>query len=256
MQDDQPVKPANILNIVASNQGKFPVVASNAPTAPSLAPAQVQELMDSGTYVVDTRSPAEYGAGHIPGSINIQMSSGEFEQRVGWILPDNSRIILVTDTAAEAHKCMYNMAFIAMADFVDGYLEDGIDQWLEAGMPTETVSQLSIQRLQVRLGEGIQLLDVRDETDEWDEGHIRGAQSMSYTSLVPQLDIPARIDELSFDKSHPLAVICATGQRSSTAVGVLRRHGYAKLYNVTGGMEAWENADHEMVDSEGQVCKN
>ena len=254
MQDDQPVKPANILNIVASNQGKFPVVASNAPTAPSLTPAQVQELMDGGTYVVDTRSPAEYGAGHIPGSINIQMSSGEFEQRVGWILPDDSRIILVTDTAAEAHKCLYNMAFIAMAGFVDGFLEDGIDQWLAAGMPTETVSQLSVQRLRVRLGEGIQLLDAR-ETDEWDEGHIRGAQGMSYTSLVPQLDIPASIDALTFDKSQPVAVICATGNRSNTAIGVMRRHGYVKLYNVTGGMEAWENAGHEMLDGEGQVCK-
>jgi hydroxyacylglutathione hydrolase len=182
------------------------------------------------------------------------MSSSEFEQRVGWILPDNSRIILVTETAEQAHKCMYNMAFIAMADFVDGYLEDGIEQWLAAGMTTETVSQLSVQRLRVRLGEGIQLLDAR-EKDEWDEGHIRGAQGMSYTSLVPQLDIPASIDELSFDKSQPVAVICATGNRSSTAIGVLRRHGYAKLYNVTGGMEAWESAGHEMVDGAGEVCK-
>lgn len=254
MQDDQPVKPANILNIVASNQGTFPVVESNAPTAPSLTPAQVQELMDDGVRVVDTRSPAEYGAGHIPGSINIQMSSGEFEQRVGWILPDNSRIILVTDTAEQAHKCMYNMAFIAMAGFVDGYLEDGIDQWLAAGMPTETISQISVQRLRVLLNDGIQLLDAR-ETDEWDEGHIRGAENISYTSLVPQLDIPARIDELSFDKSQPVAVICATGNRSNTAIGVMRRHGYAKLYNVTGGMEAWESAKHEMVDGAGQVCK-
>lgn len=254
MRDDQPVKPANILNIVASNQGKFPVVASNAPTAPSLTPAKVQELMDAGTYVVDTRSPAEYGAGHIPGSINIQMSSSEFEQRVGWILPDDSRIILVTETAAQAHTCMYNMAFIAMAGFVDGYLEDGIDQWLAAGLPTETISQLSVQRLEVRLGEGIQLLDARD-SDEWDEGHILGAVGMSYTSLVPQLDIPARIDELPFDKTQPVAVICATGKRSSTAIGVLRWHGYAKLYNVTGGMEAWQNAKHQMIDSEGQICK-
>ena len=149
---------------------------------------------------------------------------------------------------------MYNMAFIAMADFVDGYLEDGIDQWLAAGMETETISQISVQRLRTLLDDGVQLLDAR-ETDEWEEGHIRGVENISYTSLVPQLDIPARIDELTFDKSQPVAVICATGNRSNTAIGVLRRHGYVKLYNVTGGMEAWENAGHEMVDGAGQVCK-
>ena len=204
--------------------------------------------------MVYTRSSAEYGAGHIPGSINIQMSSMEFEQRVGWILPDNSRIILVTNTAEQAHKCLYNMAFIAMSGFVDGFMDGGIKPWLAAGLPVETVSQLSVQQLHAQLDAGMQVLDAREQ-DEWDEGHIAGAQGISYTRLVPQLDVPARIDELTFDKSQSVAVVCATGKRSSTAIGILRQHGYTQLYNVTGGMEAWKNAGLETVDGAGIVCK-
>jgi hydroxyacylglutathione hydrolase len=254
MQDEQPVKPANILNIVAANQGRFPVEQSNSPTAPGLTPEQVQTLIDEGVQVVDTRSAAEYGAGHIPGSINIQMSASEFEQRVGWILPDNSRMILVTNTSAEAHKCLYNMAFIGMSGFVDGYLEDGIEQWLADGRRTETVSQINVNALQQLVEAGGQVLDTREQ-DEWDEGHIQGATLMPYTSLVPQLDIPARVNNIPFDRNKPVAVVCASGKRSSTAIGVLKQNGYKELYNVTGGMEAWENAGLKMLDGAGNVCK-
>ena len=92
------------------------------------------------------------------------------------------------------------------------------------------------------------------EEDEWDEGHIDDATFMAYTSLVPQLDNPAKIDELPWSLDQNIAVTCATGKRSSTAISILHRHGYKQLYNVTGGMVAWENAGFKMIDAAGDVC--
>ena len=253
MQDEQPVKPANILNIVATNQGKQPIT-DGIPVAKALNPQQVEDLLAQGHVIVDARSSAEFGAGHISGAYNVQMSSSEFEQRVGWVTPDNCPIILVTNSAEDAQKCIYNMAFIALDSQVAGFLDGGIDAWMGAGKAVQTVDQIDVHALQHRLStNGLRVLDVREE-DEWDEGHISSAAFMTYTSLVPQLDIPARIDKLPWSHDDSIAVTCATGKRSSTAISILRRHGYKHLYNVTGGMEAWENAGFEMVDAAGNIC--
>jgi hydroxyacylglutathione hydrolase len=255
MQEEQPVKPANILNIVATNQGRFPLTPTT-PKARPLSPAQVKELSVQGHAIVDARSTATFGAGHIAGSYNVQMSSSEFEQRVGWVVPDSTPIILVTDNDADAQKCIYNMAFIALDQFVTGYLDDGIDGWMAAGYPVETIPQMDVHTLHHKLSiNGLQVLDVR-ESDEWDDGHIEGAHFMSYTSLAQQLDIPPQIDQLTVTTDQNIAVTCATGKRSSTAISLMRRHGYKHLYNVTGGMEAWEKAGFKMVDAAGNVCNN
>jgi hydroxyacylglutathione hydrolase len=253
MQDEQPVKPANILNIVATNQGIRPLTAE-IPVAKALSPQQVEDLMEEGHVLVDARSSAEFGAGHIPGAYNVQMASSEFEQRVGWVTPDNSTIILVTDSTEDAQLCIYNMAFIALDSNVAGFLDGGIDSWMGAGKPVETIRQIDVFSLQNDLStNGLQVLDVRED-DEWDEGHIDTATFMAYTSLVPQLDIPAKIDKLPWSPDQYIAVTCATGKRSSTAISILRRHGFKHLYNVTGGMEAWENAGFKMIDAAGNIC--
>ncbi len=253
MQDEQPLKPANILNIVATNQGKRPLTPT-IPKAKPLSVAQVKKLMAEGHAVVDARSSAEYGSGHIAGSVNVQMSSSEFEQRVGWVIPDNTPIILITDEDADAQTCIYNMGFIALDAFVTGFLEGGVEAWMAAGERLETTPQMDVHTLQHKLSvNGLQVLDVR-ESDEWDEGHIEGAHFMPYTNMAPQLDIPAQIDKLDIPLEQSVAVTCATGKRSSTAISLMKRHGYKHLYNITGGMEAWEDAGFKMLDAAGNVC--
>ncbi len=254
MQDDQPVKPANILNIVAINQGKRPLTPSSPhPTPQPLTPDQVEKLMATHA-IVDARETAVFGAGHIPEAYNVQLSSSEFEQRVGWVVPDNTPLILLTAADDEAHHALYQMAFIGLDQFVAGYLAGGMEAWLAAGKPIATVPQIAVHTLYEELSaNGMRVLDVR-EKEEWDDGHVAGACWMRYTDLAPQLEIPARIDQLPFALDDPIAVTCATGKRSSTAISLLLRHGYANIHNVTGGMEAWEQAGFPMLDGKGQIC--
>jgi len=241
MQDDQPVKPANILNIVATNQGTRDLTRSR-PAAQPLSPVQVQELMVSGHVVVDARSSAAFGAGHIEGSVNAQQSSTEFEQRVGWVVPDGTPIILVTDTEADAQQCIYDMAFIALDRSVTGCLAGGIGAWMGAGLPLRTVPQIDVASLHEQLqASDLRVLDVRG-ADEWEAGHIQGAEFLPYTSMARQLDVPPQLDELTLEHEDLIAVTCAGGFRSSTAISLMLRHGYRNLINVTGGMETWKNA--------------
>ena len=254
MQDDQPLKPANILNIVATNQGKRPLTKYR-PQAASLSATQVQEYIDQGHIIVDTRSSAEFGAGHIPGAINVQLSSDEFEQRVGWMTPPDAPLILVTGKDDDAQTAVHKMAFIALNTQVTGYLQGGITAWIQAGKNLTIVPQIAVHTLQHKLTvNGMQVIDVREQ-DEWDEGHIKMAHLLPYTRMVPQLTSPARLDSLNLSKEQSIAITCATGKRSSTAVSIMLREGYKNLYNVTGGMEAWKSANFPMLDGEGNICK-
>jgi hydroxyacylglutathione hydrolase len=253
MDEDQPIKPANILNIVATNQGKRELTRGT-PKAKALSPEDVEALLKDGHYLIDARSSAAWGGGHIEGSINVQMSSSEFEQRVGWVVPDDSPILLLTDDDEDAQTCIYNMGFIGLDQFVVGFLEGGLTAWMNSGRPVFTTPQMDVFTLHKRLSEnGLKILDVREE-DEWDDGHIEGSVVMPYTHLAPQLGKPPRFEELGLDKGASIAVACATANRSSTAIGLMLREGYDRLYNVTGGMEAWEYARLPMVDKFGKAC--
>ncbi|MEM7334793.1 MAG: rhodanese-like domain-containing protein [Chloroflexota bacterium] len=254
MQSEQPLKPANILNIVATNQGKRPLT-THIPKAEPLTAHTVQEQRQIGVSIIDTRSSASYGAGHIPGAINIQIASGEFEQRVGWMIPDNNKIILVTGKDEEAQAAIYKLAFVALDRQVLGYLKGGFTAWLNAGQLVATVQQMDVHTLHNRLStNGLQVIDVRSK-DEWHDFHIETAHFLPYTNMVQQLEQPSQLPTLNLTTDQKIAVTCATGKRSSTAISIMRQNGFQHLYNVTGGMEAWKSAKLPMVDGQGNICK-
>ncbi|MEM7535150.1 MAG: rhodanese-like domain-containing protein [Chloroflexota bacterium] len=236
MNEDQPLRPANMLNIVEINQGKRPY-SMDEPRSKGLRAQDVARMMGDGHIVIDTRSPADFGAGHLPGTYNIQLSSPEFEQRVGWVAPIDVPIILVTNNDAEAQKAIRLMAFLGLDGRVAGHLVGGFDGWINAGRAHSTIPQLSVHQLEAHLLNGInmQVLDVR-ETSEWAAGHINGAHYMNYKYMTQQ------IGTLSLQTEQHISVMCARGMRSSTACSILKMSGYEHIYNVTGGMSAWNAA--------------
>lgn len=245
MNADQPVRPANIANIVAINQGLRPLTMEE-PQAAALTAVQVAELQASGALVVDTRSSAAFGAGHIPGALNIQLTTPEFEQRVGWVTPLDVPLALVLAQDGLVQRAMHALAFVGLDARVKGFLRGGIEAWVSEGRPTEAIPQISVTDLHEQLvsGHGPRVLDVR-ETVEWNAGHIDGAHLQSYRQL------PQRMGELPFERDTTLAVICHSGGRSSTAASLLRRHGFARVSNVAGGIVAWRNAGLPLVDAAG-----
>jgi len=79
------------------------------------------------------------------------------------------------------------------------------------------------------------VLDVR-ETGEWSSGHIAGARHIT----LAQLD--KRMSEIEKFKDRPIIVCCASGNRSSSACGQLKKSGFEKVFSLGGGISAWLEA--------------
>jgi len=79
------------------------------------------------------------------------------------------------------------------------------------------------------------ILDVR-QPDEYKGGHIINAQ------LIPRGDLQTRIGELAKYKSKPVVVVCQSGNRSGSACATLAKQGFTEVYNLAGGMTAWQKA--------------
>ena len=218
-----------------------------APQSCPLSPEKFADLTDGKRLVIDTRSAAAFGSGHIPGAMSILQSSPEFEQRVGWVAPPDVPILLVTDDDDATHKAIHAMAFLGLDSRVEGHLWGGMRSWLRDGHQQETLLQISVQELAAKLSNsnGMQVLDVREIT-EWEAGHINGAQHMNFKFLAD------RIDDLELVSDSPVAVLCAAGARSSTACSILLRNGFRRVRNITGGMNAWAAAGLPMVDGTGK----
>ena len=94
------------------------------------------------------------------------------------------------------------------------------------------MKQMLPVELKARLaaGEEIQLVDVR-EAWEYQTARIGGSTSM------PMAEVAARIAEL--DPKTDLVVICHHGGRSMQIAVFLERHGFSKVHNLTGGVDAW-----------------
>jgi rhodanese-related sulfurtransferase len=94
-------------------------------------------------------------------------------------------------------------------------------------MSTST-PELDIDRFAAAHQSGV-VVDVR-ERGEYAAGHVPGAL------LIPMGQLASRMDEL--DRSHPVYVICATGNRSRAMTDLLRAAGFDAA-NVAGGTTAW-----------------
>jgi len=74
------------------------------------------------------------------------------------------------------------------------------------------------------------VLDVR-ATKEWESGHID--QSLN----IPLPHLAERMRDIPTDR--PVVVHCASGYRSSIAMGLLEKSGRSNAMDLVGGYEAW-----------------
>lgn len=83
------------------------------------------------------------------------------------------------------------------------------------------------------IGKDVQLVDVRT-ADEYDVEHLDQAINIDWKS--DQFD-----DELAgLDKNKPVYMYCRSGSRSAQAAEHLRMAGFKQVYEMKGGIEAWQ----------------
>ena len=80
------------------------------------------------------------------------------------------------------------------------------------------------------------VLDVREE-GECKAGHILNS------TQIPLGKLDERVGELEKYKEQPIVVVCRTGTRSTSACIWLDKHGFTQVYNLAGGVTAWQKAN-------------
>ena len=93
-----------------------------------------------------------------------------------------------------------------------------------------------VEATQLSNRENAVFLDTRDE-GEYRAGHIPEAIH------IPLKHLPDRVTELAKNKDFPIIAYCRSGNRSNQVGGILKKHGFENVYNLGGGLTAWQSAN-------------
>jgi glyoxylase-like metal-dependent hydrolase (beta-lactamase superfamily II)/rhodanese-related sulfurtransferase len=234
MTADLPEAPAYFSKDAEMNRGGARAL-TDLPRPAALAPEEVNKLAGRGVTILDVRPNAEFGAGHVPGSLNIGLS-GQFASWAGQLIKFDAPIVVVAADESKVDEAVMRLARVGIEN-VKGYLADGMDAWRRAGLSITTITQISVDDLSELLSSrtDLQVIDVR-QPGEYSNGHVPSAVNAPL----------ARVGESAseFDPNRQTAVICAGGFRSSAATSILERRGFKNLLNVLGGTGEWITAGY------------
>ena len=112
--------------------------------------------------------------------------------------------------------------------------------FMQTGSGDSDYGNVDVAEARDLIGEkgGLVILDVRT-VSEYERGHLEGAIN------IPVEALSGRLSELN--PNDELLVYCRTGNRSTTAVGILKENGYDRIYHMDAGIVAWENAGFPTV---------
>jgi hydroxyacylglutathione hydrolase len=216
---DQPEVPAYFPKSAARNlQGSAPL--EDLPKPQKLS---TDEIENFDGVVLDVRAGAEYGAGHVPNSINVGLG-GQFACWAGTLIPIGTPLAVVADAPAQVDEAFMRLARVGH-ESVKGFILIGDFTGEKA-----TVGQISVAEVNEKLSQDIQFVDVR-RAAEHAVGHAPQTINLPLDKLAKELD--------KLNPAKPTYVICQSGYRSSIGTSVLENAGFREIYNVTGGTSAW-----------------
>ncbi len=79
------------------------------------------------------------------------------------------------------------------------------------------------------------ILDVRDG-NEYAAGHLPRARN------IPLAELEKRAEEIGKFKEKPVILTCQSGARSGRAAKLLKAAGFTAVYELKGGLAAWQQA--------------
>jgi hydroxyacylglutathione hydrolase len=230
LTSELPERPSYFAQDVEINRQGAPSI-EQLPPLPALSPSDALAQQKAGVIILDTRPATEFGAVHIPGSIQVGLG-GQYATWAAIVLGLEAEIIIVAEDRQQASESRLRLSRVGI-EHVRGYINGGIAGWTAAGLPVEQTQQISVHQL-YDLAAGIQIVDVR-RAPEWQSGHVAGALHKPLDNLASTLG--------DLDATRSLAVYCKSGYRSSIAASLLQRAGFKQVMNVTGGFDAWRTCD-------------
>jgi hydroxyacylglutathione hydrolase len=227
----QPEPPTYFAQMKRINREGPPLIGESAVDSSAIVsqPAdRLDELLARGDVIVDTRSSADYAAGHVHGTLNIPLNAA-FAGWAGWLLPYDRDIHLIVDDASRIGELRRALGMIGL-DRVAGFF--GAEAL--AGRELDRVLLVAAPDVAAMIDRGeASVIDVRGRA-EYEQGHIPGVPN------IPVGHLARRIAELPTDKR--IVVQCQLGTRSAIAASVLLGRGIRNVINLAGGIVAWQRA--------------
>jgi hydroxyacylglutathione hydrolase len=207
--------------------------------AAALSPAEFVDLAASGAVILDVRDAADFGAGHVPGALNIGLG-GQFASWAGSLIPMTAPIAIVAGSDERIEEARLRLARVGLEN-VQGYLAGGMNAWRAADLEIAVVRQISVAELKALLEKesDLQIVDVRRPA-EYQSGHAPRA------ATAPLAELRETLRRMALQTARPTAVICAGGYRSSVATSIMQQAGFANVLNVAGGTKAWIDAGYDL----------
>lgn len=222
------------VSLVTADQPEVPAYFHNSGTRNLEGPLPLDEIQkprqftktdvdDFAGTIIDVRTSREYGAGHIPNSINIGLV-GQFASFAGTLVSIGSPIIVAASEKSQIDEATIRLARVGHETVLGYILVNDYDSMSCTGQvgPSEAAELLTKR--------GAQLIDVR-RASEYNAGHALGAVNIPLDKLEREIS--------SIDRTLPTYVICQGGYRSSIATGILEKAGFTEPVNIVGGTEAW-----------------
>lgn len=195
-----------------------------------LDPAAFEAMANErDALILDVRSAQVFAKAFIPNSINIGLV-GSFAPWVGTLITDiRQPLLLVVDKGSE-EETVTRLSRVGY-DNVLGYLEGGIDAWLQAGKEVDSIESISAAELAdiIKAEPFTQVIDVRKKSEYLSE-HIIDAVNAPLDFINDVMP--------SIDKNKKAYVHCAGGYRSMIFTSILRARGYENLVDIQGGFKA------------------
>jgi hydroxyacylglutathione hydrolase len=218
-------------------RGGLPV-ATHPASVRSLGARQFASEIKQG-IVIDGRAPEAFAGGHIPGSYNVWLEG--MAVFGGWLANQTTPVYLVLDDASDLDTAVPSLGRLGV-DGIAGVLAGGFEAWRDAGQPLASSETIAPRELAEARRDHV-ILDVRDDGEFEDEGHIPGARHL-YVGYVEH-----HLGKLQpgLPSTAPIAVVCSVGHRAGLATSMLLRRGYKNVRNVLGGMTAWNKLELEIT---------
>lgn len=205
-----------------------------------LQPVSVEEVasaLDTGDrqpFVVDTRQPEAFAAGHLPGARSIPLP--RIVKRTAGLLPaDKEAVIVFYDDGSEP-DCAITAAELTRKN---GYanvrvLQAGTKGWKAAGRFL-AVSTTFIRKQKPAI------VDLR-RSEQAQTGHLEGAVN------YPLAELGQKRGNFSPNKRTPIVVYGENDKESLAGAAIIRQWGYTQVTYFPGGAERWL-ASAEPLDS-------
>ena len=81
--------------------------------------------------------------------------------------------------------------------------------------------------------------------NDFEKGHIVGSKQVTLSQFDPENKLLAKVKEL------PVAVVCRNGMQSAQAAKRLVKAGFTQVYQLDGGIGAWQGADLPLAKGKG-----